>query len=65
MAPALAQRTPRSTSTRYLRIDERIHIADRVREKASIREIARELDRAPSTISREIQRNRSHIRGNQ
>ncbi|WP_344897578.1 IS30 family transposase, partial [Nonomuraea antimicrobica] len=49
---------PPSGASRYLREDERIHIADRVREKASIREIARELGRAPSTISREVRRNR-------
>ncbi|MCX3063769.1 IS30 family transposase [Streptomyces beihaiensis] len=59
VAPALAARTPRSTSSRYLREDERIHIADRLREKATIRAIAAELDRSPSTISREICRNRT------
>ncbi|MEV1246924.1 hypothetical protein ACIBO2_09470 [Nonomuraea sp. NPDC050022] len=32
---------PPSDASRYLRDDERIYIADRVREKASIREIAR------------------------
>ncbi len=42
---------------RYLRESERIHIADRRREKASIRTIAAELGRSPSTISREIRRN--------
>ncbi|WP_405843064.1 helix-turn-helix domain-containing protein [Streptomyces platensis] len=45
------------SSTRYLREDERIHIADRLREKASVRAIAAELGRSPSTISREIRRN--------
>jgi transposase-like protein len=40
--------------SRYLREPERIHIADRLREKASIRQIAAELGRNPSTISREI-----------
>ncbi|TMR92826.1 IS30 family transposase [Nonomuraea basaltis] len=55
---------PPSDASRYLREDERIYIADRVREKASIREIARELGRAPSTISREIRRNR-HPTGGQ
>lgn len=57
MAPAHAPRTPRSTSSRYLREDERIHIADRLREKATVRAIAAELGRSPSTISREIRRN--------
>ncbi|MEU0572340.1 helix-turn-helix domain-containing protein [Nonomuraea sp. NPDC005983] len=49
---------PPDVCGRYLNETERIHIADRVREKASIREIARELGRAPSTVSREIRRNR-------
>ncbi|MFI1866359.1 transposase, partial [Streptomyces jumonjinensis] len=59
VAPALAPRTPRSTSSRYLREDERIHIADRLREKATVRAIAAELGRSPSTVSREIRRNRT------
>jgi IS30 family transposase len=42
---------------RYLSEDERIHIADRLREQASIRTIATELGRHPSTVSREIRRN--------
>lgn len=45
------------SSSRYLTQDERIYIADRVREKASVRKIAAELKRSPSTISREIRRN--------
>lgn len=43
--------------SRYLREEDRIHIADRLREKASIRRIAAELGRSPSTVSREIRRN--------
>jgi IS30 family transposase len=43
---------------RYLCEAERIHIADRLRESVSIRTIASELGRSPSTISREISRNR-------
>jgi IS30 family transposase len=35
-----------------LREEERIHIAGRLREKASIRTIAAELGRSPSIISR-------------
>ncbi len=54
---------PSSGVSRYLREDERIYIADRVREKATIRKIARELGRAPSTISREIRRNRHPANG--
>ncbi|OXS30341.1 IS30 family transposase [Streptomyces sp. XY006] len=49
--------------SRYLREEDRIHIADRLREKASIRQIARELNRSPSTISREIRRNGMPLRG--
>ncbi|MGV9915608.1 IS30 family transposase [Streptomyces tendae] len=44
--------------SRYLQEHDRIHIADRLREKASVRQIAAELGRSPSTISREIRRNR-------
>ncbi len=44
--------------SRYLQERDRIHIADRLREGASIRQIAAELGRSPSTISREIRRNR-------
>jgi IS30 family transposase len=43
---------------RYLREADRVHIADRLLEKATIRSIAAELGRSPSTISREIRRNR-------
>lgn len=48
---------------RYLCETERIHIADRLREKASIRTIASELGRSPSTISREIHRNQHPASG--
>ncbi|PWE06730.1 IS30 family transposase [Streptomyces sp. BSE7F] len=47
-----------SGPSRYLREGDRIHIADRLREKATVRAIAAELGRSPSTISREIRRNR-------
>ena len=43
--------------SRYLDLLERIHIADRRREGASVRTIAAELGRSPSTVSRELQRN--------
>ncbi|MEU3729422.1 IS30 family transposase [Streptomyces sp. NPDC033538] len=56
-APPVKPVAPASVSGRYLREDERIHIADRLREKVSIRAIAAELNRSPSTISREIRRN--------
>ncbi|MDI3409523.1 IS30 family transposase [Streptomyces cavernicola] len=46
-------------SSRYLCEADRIHIADRLREKATIRRIAAELGRSPSTVSREVRRNRT------
>jgi hypothetical protein len=49
--------------SRHLTVDERIYIADRVREKAPVRRIAAELERSPSTISREIRRNRHPTNG--
>ncbi|MBQ1022743.1 IS30 family transposase [Micromonospora sp. D93] len=49
--------TRASLSSRYLSEAERIHIADRLREKASLRTIAKELGRDPATISREVRRN--------
>lgn len=48
----------RSISPRFLSEDERMKIADLLRAGNSIREIARQLDRNPATISREIRRNR-------
>jgi IS30 family transposase len=59
--PARPERAPDppAARSRYLSVDERIHIADRLREKAPIRTIAAELGRSPSTISREIRRNRT------
>ncbi|MFJ7243394.1 IS30 family transposase [Kitasatospora sp. NPDC098652] len=65
-APARPERAPSrlsAGSSRYLREDERIHIADRLREKAGVREIAAELGRSPSTVSREIHRNCHPVSG--
>ncbi|WP_425556341.1 IS30 family transposase [Kitasatospora nipponensis] len=56
--PVQRPASPLPDSSRHLREEERIHIADRLREKASIRSIAAELGRSPSTVSREIKRNR-------
>ncbi|MER5997612.1 hypothetical protein ABT120_03500 [Nonomuraea angiospora] len=50
--PVRRPAAPPSGASRHLREDERIHIADRVREKASIREIARELRRELSKALR-------------
>ncbi|MFG2472232.1 hypothetical protein ACGFXB_43275 [Streptomyces canus] len=45
-APAQSERAPGPASSgRYLRGDERSHIADRLREKATVRSIAAELSR--------------------
>ncbi len=48
---------PRVVSTRYLSLEERLQIADLHLAGASMRAIATQLGRAPSTISREIRRN--------
>jgi IS30 family transposase len=58
-APPIDAVVPPSGTSRYLSVDERIHIADRLREKATVRAIAAELGRSPSTVSREIRRNRT------
>ncbi|GAB7034693.1 hypothetical protein JCM4914_61540 [Streptomyces platensis subsp. malvinus] len=62
-APPIYQEEPPSGSSRYLREADRLHIADRLREKATIRQIAAELGRSPSTISREIRRIRHPVGG--
>jgi IS30 family transposase len=54
---------PLDGPSRYLREADRIHIADRLREKATVRAIAAELGRSPSTVSREIRRNRTVLPG--
>ncbi|GAA3801065.1 hypothetical protein GCM10022206_45140 [Streptomyces chiangmaiensis] len=58
-APPVRPVAPPSASSRYLCEADRIYIADRLREKASIRAIAAKLGRSPSTISREVHRNRT------
>jgi transposase, IS30 family len=55
--PVRAPAAPSPGPSRYLTEDERIYIADRLRENAGPRQIGRELGRAPSTISRETRRN--------
>jgi IS30 family transposase len=49
--------------SRFLTEDERVHIADRRRDRAGIRQIAAELGRAPSTVSREVRRNAHPVSG--
>lgn len=48
---------PEPSSGRFLSVDDRILIADLRREGRSLRSIAAELGRDPSTISREVRRN--------
>nr|WP_225930494.1 helix-turn-helix domain-containing protein [Streptomyces koyangensis] len=57
-APPIDSVGPPSAPLRYLREADRIHIADRLRGKATVRAIAAELGSGPSTVSREIRRNR-------
>jgi IS30 family transposase len=62
-APPIHTVVPPSAPSRYLSEADRIHIADRVRENATVRSIAAELGRHPSTVSREIRRNRHPVSG--
>jgi IS30 family transposase len=55
--PALERLAARQISARYLSQDERIEIADLRHAGLSIRQIADQLGRAPSTVSRELRRN--------
>ena len=55
--PPVKFKEARPRSPRYLSEQERIGIADLLAAKVSVRAIALELGRAPSTISREIRRN--------
>lgn len=57
-APVINSRAEKPISTRYLSEDERVAIADLRRAKLGVRDIASELGRSPSTISRELRRNR-------
>ncbi|MFE7114194.1 IS30 family transposase [Streptomyces sp. NPDC057654] len=61
--PPINMVVPPPGPSRYLCEADRIHIADRLREKATVRAIAAELGRSPSTISREIRRNRHQANG--
>ena len=55
--PALERLAVRQVSARFLSQDERIEIADLRVAGLSIRRIADQMGRAPSTISRELRRN--------
>jgi IS30 family transposase len=56
--PALDRLGVRAVSPRYLSQEERLAIADWQRQGLGVRAIAAQLRRAPSTISRELRRNR-------
>lgn len=56
--PSVFTEAEREISARYLSEQERVRIADLAARGAGVREIARELGRSPSTISRELRRNR-------
>ena len=55
----MVREQPAAISARYLSEEERITIADRHRTGESLRSIAAGLGRAPSTVSRELRRNRN------
>jgi transposase, IS30 family len=57
VVPALERLAVREISDRFLSQDERIQIADLHHAGLSIRTIAQHLERAPSTVSRELRRN--------
>src|SRR3954453_10377610 len=63
--PPLDRLAARKIITRYLAKDELIDIADLHRSGMSLRAIADQLSRAPSTISRELRRNAPAGRGYQ
>lgn len=57
--PPLERLAVREVSSRYLSQDERVEIADLHHGGLSIRQIAGQVGRAPSTVSRELRRNAS------
>ena len=61
--PPLDRLLVRQISARFLSQDERIEIADLRRAGVAVRQIAVQLGRAPSTISRELRRNTVTGRG--
>lgn len=61
--PPLDRLAVRQISRRFLAQDERIEIADLRHAGLSIRQVANRLDRAPSTISRELRRHATGGRG--
>ncbi|GAA3015658.1 hypothetical protein Sfulv_05560 [Streptomyces fulvorobeus] len=59
-APPVRPVVPPSGPSRYLGGADRVCIADRLREETTVRAIAVEPGRSPSTLSREIRRNRTN-----
>ena len=59
MYAPISRIAPPVISSRYLSEDERVHIADGLQAGTSLRQIAAALGRSPSTVSREVRRNRS------
>ena len=55
----ISLKAPTTISSRYLSEGERIKIADALQAGKSLRQIAAGLGRSPSTVSREVARNRS------
>ena len=55
--PPVCSPTSKPRHPRYLSLAERMTIADLRREKCTVREIAEEIGRSPSTVSRELRRN--------
>jgi len=61
--PAVVTTRKQEISARYLSEDERVLIADRHGRGETVRSIAAVLGRSPSTISREVRRNRDPVSG--
>jgi IS30 family transposase len=61
--PSVINAAEREISSRYLSEEERVRIADLRRAGLGVRAIAAELGRSPSTISREVNRNRDPSSG--
>lgn len=61
--PSVINQRAKEISPRFLSEDERVRIADLVRQGAGVRTIAQDLGRSPSTISRELRRNRDESTG--